>query len=98
MKFVTTFLLLVASTSAFNAPTIKNLNKAHSKEAQVSSQSYDYIICGGGLAGCALAERLSQDPSKSVLVLEAGTGEYRDKFIRIPAGILRLFKSKFDWQ
>ena len=73
-------------------------SKSSAKEATVASQSYDYIIAGGGLAGCALAERLSQDPNKRVLLLEAGTGDYKNKFIRIPAGILRLFKSKFDWQ
>lgn len=66
-------------------------------EEKVVADEYDYIITGGGLAGCLLADRLSED-GKKVLVLEAGRSDYRSLFIRIPAGILRLFKSKYDWQ
>ena len=51
----------------------------------------------GGLAGCVLADRLSAD-GKKVLVLEAGRPDFNYLFIRIPAGILRLFRSRYDWQ
>lgn len=66
-------------------------------EEKVVADEYDYIITGGGLAGCLLADRLSED-GKKVLVLEAGHPDYTNMFIRIPAGILRLFRSKYDWQ
>jgi hypothetical protein len=68
------------------------------KENRVTSEPYDYIICGGGTAGCVLAERLSADGTKRILVLEAGRPDYDYIFIRIPAGILRLFRSVYDWQ
>jgi len=88
----------VGATTMAGAPAIANLPKAHAAEEKVVKEHYDYIIAGGGLAGCVLAERLSQDGSKRVLVLEAGRPDYQATFIRIPAGILRLFRSVYDWQ
>ena len=62
--------------------------------------SYDFIIVGGGSAGCALASRLSADPSHQVLVLEAGRPDYKwDVFIHMPAALTFPIGSRFyDWR
>jgi choline dehydrogenase len=61
---------------------------------------YDFIIIGGGSAGCALASRLSADPAHQVLVLEAGRPDYPwDVFIHMPAALTFPIGSRFyDWR
>src|SRR6266487_2447136 len=63
-------------------------------------RTYDYVIVGGGSAGCALANRLSADPSCRVLVLEAGRPDYPwDVFIHMPAALPFPIGSRFyDWK
>ncbi len=64
------------------------------------AESYDFIIVGGGSAGCALANRLSADPANRVLVLEAGRPDYKwDVFIHMPAALTFPIGSRFyDWK
>jgi len=57
----------------------------------------DYIIIGGGSAGCVLAARLSENPSVSVILLEAG-GEDRNPLIHIPAGYIKtMVNPSVNW-
>ena len=61
------------------------------------SMSFDYVIAGGGSAGCALAARLAEDKSVTVAVVEAG-GRGRDLFVRMPAGNGFVFGNpRLDW-
>ncbi len=58
---------------------------------------FDYIIVGAGSAGCVLANRLSADASKHVLLLEAG-GKDRNPWIHIPTGYFKtMHNPKTDW-
>ncbi|TDW28436.1 GMC family oxidoreductase [Cryobacterium psychrophilum] len=58
--------------------------------------SFDYVVVGAGSAGAALANRLSADPSNSVVLLEAG-GNDKNPNVHIPAAFSGLFKTDLDW-
>ena len=59
--------------------------------------SYHYVIVGAGSAGCVLANRLSEDASKTVLLIESG-GSDDSLDVNVPAAALKLQLSPLDWQ
>src|SRR5881628_3812032 len=64
------------------------------------ARRYDFVIVGGGSAGCALANRLSSDPGTRVLVIEAGRPDWRlDALIHMPAALSFPIGNRFyDWR
>jgi choline dehydrogenase len=65
--------------------------------SEISGQTFDYIIVGAGSAGCVLANRLSEDPRNSVLLLEAG-GPDINPWIHVPVGYFKtLHNPETDW-
>jgi choline dehydrogenase len=57
---------------------------------------FDYVIAGGGTAGCVLANRLTKDRSVRVLLLEAGPSD-RNLLIHLPIGFAKLTSGPYEW-
>ncbi|RMJ26352.1 GMC oxidoreductase [Aspergillus sp. HF37] len=65
---------------------------------EFTNATFDYIICGGGAAGCAIAARLSEDPNVSVGVVEAGKYRIGDPLVDSPAAFLGMLEDPaYDW-
>ena len=68
-----------------------------SQQNPSSTEPFDYVIIGGGSAGCLLANRLSRDPAVRVLLLEAGRKD-NYPWIHIPVGYLYCIGNpRTDW-
>jgi len=70
---------------------------AHPTALQKSTNRYDYIIVGGGTSGLVIANRLSEDPSVSVAVIEAGDSVFDNVNVTSAGGYGKAFGTDIDW-
>lgn len=66
-------------------------------EPEQDQKLYDYVICGGGTAGCVLAGRLAENSELSILLVEAGPPNETVPASAMPAGVAQIFGSEADW-
>ncbi|MFL6095440.1 MAG: GMC family oxidoreductase, partial [Blastococcus sp.] len=64
--------------------------------SDVVQDEFDVVVVGAGSAGCALAGRLTEDPTLRVLLLEAG-GSDDVLEVQVPAGFYKTFRTRLDW-
>ncbi|PWN46951.1 alcohol oxidase [Violaceomyces palustris] len=93
MRFaISLALLATVATSVRAAPSVIT-----SDLSSVQGKDFDYVIVGGGLTGLAVANRLSEDPNVSVLVLEAGNDNRQDGRVKSIYAYGQAFGSELDW-
>ena len=101
---VTTFISLAINTLSVGAAPTTN-STLHKRASGVSwnpsdaaSQTFDYIVVGGGLTGITVAARLAENSATTVLVIEAGADDRYDERVYDIYAYTQAFGTSLDWQ
>jgi hypothetical protein len=92
----TTFVLTAAQTNS-SERLVKRANGVSWNPWDAASQTFDYVVVGGGLTGITVAARLAENPSVSVLVIEAGQDNRWDPRVQNIYTYGQAFGSELDW-
>lgn len=96
LPFLTAFLVGV-SEALPHRPRADEARGITTDVDRVANQTFDYVICGGGLTGLVVASRLSEDPKISVLVIENGYDDHEDPRVNDVRTYGEAFESELDY-
>ncbi|KIM23455.1 GMC oxidoreductase [Serendipita vermifera MAFF 305830] len=97
LSFASTF-SVVAAIPATNSTLHKRASGVSWNPWDAAYQTYDYIVVGGGLTGITVAARLAENPSTTVLVIEAGADDRWDQRVYDIYAYTQAFSTSLDWQ
>jgi len=87
-----------SATNGSNGHSNGHAHNALCSVDEFTSQSYDYVIIGGGTAGLCVAARLTENPDVTVAVIEGGANRMDDPLVSTPAAYSSLIgRPNYDW-